>query len=854
MIKTESFNSILNISGQYHNHLLTYQGSLIGVLELSGVDPASTSEEQLSVITKIVKLIFDMLPTNCSMSSYYIHYDGETVSAKEHQNPKVNILLKKRVSFLNNKIGLNGSRLFWVIEIYPDENLNKINSISFYKNLFNSVFDSESRKKIKIALSPKSSYIVEEKALNRLRDSLNALLKDIEAKLSFISLDNQIKTPKELWNLNRFLVNFNKNYLNSKEAVPLEEWDKLLPDGDIKQVIYSGHNLLKINGAKPIYIKIAHILQFGGEEIPFGVWATKKSTPVLKSGDYIYFTRMRKMTDTERFFLFKSKKDALIRSQTSLSSMLNNSSSEEQLLKKMEINPKLKEELKTLEIQRSSDDQYCYFLSSVILFNSNPDILIENIENTNRLLIDNMVLIWENAGALSAYKRIQFGFNSKTYRDFEFTTLQASACTLLYRSDTGRLTWGEYQNEYAYVFESNDKSAFYYNSYVKHKDLTICVGPTRSGKSFVRNVLACHFRKFDGIYVSIDVDNGTETLAKYFNEDSGIFRLPREDEKKAGFNPLQMARSVNDTEWISHFTALVRDLLKLNDSEEMRSFTATEQIDFDKAIIYTLTARDDPNSNTPASLTAVASQAGSTVKNKLKRFLRGGQYGHIFDNDYDAVGILNKPISVYNLSAVKDDLNILGLVQREVFYRIIQLFEDPSLLNVPKKLDMDECKYSFTVKESVNLIEAKVRTWFKHQGSLNLWTQSPTHYLGMEGWETIRASASTFFFMSDHTAVSDYENYNKAFGITIDECKLIASLIPRKQIYIKQPDIGVAKVVNLNVESEQYVICTSTAEEMAIRDEITEKMKDEKDYNNVITAVVNEINKRLNKNMEITEI
>lgn len=849
--QSEPINKYLDQAGNFNEHLITYKGSMIGGISLSGVDPASVDNDTLMIISSVITNILNLFDTNVILSSYYIHYENEVIKLRKYSDERVNVLVSRREKFLNQKRKLNGSKLYWVIEYLPSENLNKIKSITFLRNLFGSLFDTESRKRVKVALSFNSSYVFEINALNRLIERLNALLDEINLKLTFISFDNQKLKLDEVWCLNRFLVNLNIDYLKDrKKNAPVAAWDRLLADGSVRPVTVKGYDLLKITGAKTIYAKIAHISQFGDENLNYGIWSRMDNCPVLLDGNYIYFTRFRRLSNLQRTLLFKNKKDIVTRGQISLTSMLKNVDVESQISKKIEFNPEIKSRLEEIEKHKSNDQGYCYFCSSIVLFDENPFNVIENINKFNRTLTNHMHLIWEDAGLASAYRRFQIANSNTSYRDMELDLNQAGACSLIYRSTTGVEKWGLENRESAYVFESLDKTPFHFSPYVNEKMFAIGVGPTRSGKSFLRIVLASHYRKYDGIYVAIDIDAGSETLVQAFGDDAALFKLSNDPTTNSGLNPLIMAVDANDKDWIAHFSGLVRDLLKTNPSIEMQSFTKDEQLSFDSAVIKALSNRDNPVSITETSLSTVAAYAGKEVAIKLKRFLRGGMYGHIFDNQNDAIGVIDKPISVYNLAAIKDDLDIVGLVQREILFRVTRLFESPKYQNKFKHLDMDECKTTFDDIDTTKFFEKKIRTWFKHHGGASIWTQSPSHYFDMPGWETLKASASTFFFLSDPDANSTAkESYKKTFGLSDALCNVISNLTPKRQMLIVQRDIDVVKAVNLIVEPEQYIVSTSKAEEVVIRNDIFNHK--EMSFDEAIQESIRAINRLRDKNDQL---
>lgn len=817
-------NEELYYGGIWDNDfMLSQTGSVIGGLELSGVDPASVDKDTMALVSRTVRNILQKLSSDIEIKSFYIHYDGAKVRLKKRPG-RSGTLSRQREAFLNNNRNLSASKLFWMLELKNKENNNKLISVSFLRNLFNSVFEPSARMKVKMAFKSVDATLVEIETIEKLCDKLKNTLSELDLKLSFVSRNNHAMSINKIWALSRFLTNFRKDYLffGDSEAVPADDWDKLLPDGEVKPVSVRGYDMLKISGAAPIYVRIAQVIGVGGEHVPFGVWAKGENSAVEMNGNYMYYTKYSPMSGIDKSLLFKTKRDELERDNISFAEMIKGNSSDAQLTKKLHENPRVKKAFEELDQADYSEDKYAYFSSGVFVFDENPEVVIETSKKLANNLSNNFSLVWENAGLLPSYLRMQLAYPKRTYRDMEFNTSQTGAASLLYRSDEGISEWGTQNEEPIYFMESSDGVPFGYSMFVGDKCFVIGVGPTRSGKTFLKNCVAAHMQKLDGFYTSLDIDAGTEPVARYFQDTSSVFRLS--DDGQSGYNPFAIATGPDDMEFKSHLLGLLRIMISDNESADMREFTGDEQLDIAQGIERTLSTINKDGYKSIPSLSVLVAHCERSVEQKLSRFLRGGVYGFLMDNDVDAIGTLESKFSVFNLAKVKDTPILMELAQAEVFYRTTRLFESEENLSSYKFLEIDECQYQLSRKSSAEFFEKKIRTWFKHKGGAGIWTQSPGHYLEIHGWETLKASASAFVFLADPKMTR--KNYIKAFGLTEAECDIIESLIPKRQAYIKQPELGIAKVINLYAEAEQYVISTSHPDEMAIMREIYQRQPD----------------------------
>ncbi|HBV5510618.1 TPA: AAA family ATPase, partial [Klebsiella pneumoniae] len=223
---SSQYNEQLNLAGHDEGAVYTYTGTVVGGLALTGVDPSSITEPVRKSLSVILRNIIQLLPANVSLSEYYLHYEGAKVKLAERENPRSQLLSKRRQAFLNKVRDLNDSKLFWTIEIMPDENLNSIFSTTFAKNLFNSIFDPDARKRVGLVFKNKDAYMIEVEEYQKQCRKLHDTLKDLDGRLSFFSPDNVEMGVEGIWRLQKFLANFNPRYLTNKPCpVPTENWD-----------------------------------------------------------------------------------------------------------------------------------------------------------------------------------------------------------------------------------------------------------------------------------------------------------------------------------------------------------------------------------------------------------------------------------------------------------------------------------------------------------------------------------------------------------------------------------------------------------------------------------------------------
>ncbi len=102
------------------------------------------------------------------------------------------------------------------------------------------------------------------------------------------------------------------------------------------------------------------------------------------------------------------------------------------------------------------------------------------------------------------------------------------------------------------------------------------------------------------------------------------------------------------------------------------------------------------------------------------------------------------------------------------------------------------------------IVEA-LKTWRKQNAAMVLSTQSLDELRKSDIADVILESCPTKIFLANPNM--DRELYQRQFHLNDNEVELISTLIPKRQMLIKNPDI--AKVANLEVDPKSYWLYTN---------------------------------------------
>lgn len=808
---------------------LTAQGALLGAIELPGVEPDELTPQEALRLAVSTANVYGTVPPQVAVTQYYVHAEGARITLRDRGDPISHRLSKDREAALNER-GLARTRLVHVLTYRDPEGWND----GFFKVLLRrgpmALFDHHARTMLRARLSAPMGLVVREQELRQRGFELARVMGDVAAKWRLRMPQARVLDAHETWQFMKFVANLDPAYLDDgrRLAAPHDDLACALPDGDLTPVQVEYVDMLKLGGAKPRYLRAAAVIK--SPHNPVGIWSVGGDAPIRSRGNFCFVTHFEALTAFQKSLEFRAAKNRLVRMKLDLKALFLG----DQPDVRREQHENVDLQAKRLELERAEaiDDRFGRMFSTVLAWDSDPTALITASERLNTTLTGRgLQLAWEVAGLPMAYAAVQPGGHARSIRHATVTLSRAAAMSHVARSPTGSFAVEDLNGEEpVYVLETDDGQALPYSPYVKQRAFVIAVGPTRSGKTFFKNTISAHFLKYGGFLRAIDIDAGTETLARFFQDKAGLVRLDHSGDATRGLNPFTSAAGPQDRGFLAHMLTLSQALMLANDTEGLARLETREQPELDRAILATLQLPAELR-----SLEHMVEHLPADLKRKFERWRRQGTYDGIFNVRDDGIGALDEPLGVINLHAFRDDPGVLRPLFVELFFRITRLFEDPRHMALPKQLDIDEAHHPLRVPAFREYLVAKVRTWAKFNAAITLWTQSPTDYLGIDGWDAVRTAASTFIFLADGRM--DDEVYKQTFKISDGICNAIRSLVPQRELFIYQPDAGVAKKCILRVESVQHVINTSHPQEVSVRDRLIDEHGLEEGLERAISAI-----------------
>lgn len=797
---------------------LTDDLRLFAAVELDGVDPDALDSEAHTSLAKVINTAFAGIDHTVTVSQYQISYDGGKVSIKDRDNAIDHDIAKSRESFLNQK-GVSETRIIHFFELDLDDSYSNPNLLNLAKNTLKAFTSKDARKALKNSLSFTEQVVLSRKDLNLKAEKLSTAIKNLISYLESV-FAVRILSSYEQKQVLAYLASFTSASLVKADLdLPLRDAGTYLPQGDIEPVRVGQQQLLKFDGANPRYARIASVTRIGSKPAP-GFWGRNKRCPARIPGNHVLMFRWRKQSSMASDFMFSSRERELARSQLKVGEMLSNKQVgyEE---KKDRLGEAMRQKLEELDRAQALDVAWSDSQSFILVYGETPKEVQDSVRSMHNALENTgAVYVWEGLHLPEAYKAFYPTGKGKSVRAMTTNSAQNAACGLYFKSGEGQRVVSDYDGDEAqFIFETANGRPFYYAPFVHQKGLVMGVGPTRTGKTYLKNTLASHFLKYGGQSIAIDVDPGTETLAKVLGKDGAIFRpFDPDTEGGSGFNLYSSCRSDDDMGFRSHITQQLIRMLKANDEEGAKVLDEGEQEDLDRAIT---SAWRVPAEHGGKTLSCAVMHMKPRLQQKFKRWVRnfGGQdgmYSSLTDCDTDGAGGMGGRLKVFNLQHIKDDPHMMAVTYPEIFFRLTRMLEDSDRKHLPDQIDIDEAHIPLRDDYFVDELITKIRTVNKYKISISLWTQAVEELKELPKWGAVRSAVATYIFLPNPDMNQDH--YIEAFGLTSGECEAIRNCKPKGEAYIIQRDIGVSKVVRLNNDAFVHGVTTSAASEAARRE------------------------------------
>ena len=337
--------------------------------------------------------------------------------------------------------------------------------------------------------------------------------------------------------------------------------------------------------------------------------------------------------------------------------------------------------------------------------------------------------------------------------------------------------------EYLAVLEGNAGVPYFLNLHCQDVAHTLVLGATGSGKSFLLNFLLTHLQKYDPFTYVFDLGGGYETVTRLFG---GSYLRIDAAERPFTINPFCLAPTKEN---LLFLFALVKVLIGSNgyplSAEDERDLY--EQIEN----LYSIA----PEERRLLTLSRILHR---NLRGQLQKWVEGGPYSSLFDNARD--NLTFSRFQAFDFEGMDKAADQLEPLLFYILHRANAVIEETSHSAVFKAFVLDEAWRFFRHPVVKSYMAEALKTWRKKNAAMILATQSVQDLIGSDMLSTVVESCPTKLFLASPDR--DADAYRRAFHLNEAETELIARLVPKQQILVKQPQAS--KLVHLNVSREEY--------------------------------------------------
>jgi type IV secretion system protein TrbE len=345
--------------------------------------------------------------------------------------------------------------------------------------------------------------------------------------------------------------------------------------------------------------------------------------------------------------------------------------------------------------------------------------------------------------------------------------------------------------EYLAVLETDNSTPYFLNLHNGEVPHTLILGMTGSGKSYLCSFLLQNAQKYAPLTFIFDIGGSFQSLTHIFG---GSYLNVGQDTRDFTINPFSLPPTKENLQFLfSFFRVLIEgngQRYRLDFKEERKLWDGIERM-------YVL----EPDQRTVSNFGNILGE----LKERLHRWMRGGQYGFLFDNAEDTLSFSR--FQTFNFAGWGDAPDVLEPLLFYVLHRASNEIADPANLATFKMFLLDEA-WLFIRNETIRsyVVQAQ-KTWRKLNAAMILATQSLKELQESGMLQIVAESCPTKIFLANPEM--DRDVYREAFHLNDTELELIAGLVPPGQMLIRKAQSS--KKVQLNVDSVSHWTATNNA-------------------------------------------
>ncbi len=774
--ETGSFNELVNLYGFIdHNIFLTKTGALGIILEVRGVDYECLDQAALDQLTKRLESALKLFDENYRVYQYLFKRNNETIPYTLHANPVVSTAIRNRIAYLQSRAESLFSLSIYFVVLYEgnsptDRVTNTLGDLASAP--------SATLKRLLARFSSKKQIVLLGRAVSHAQVVLRQKVESFIVQVSdFVSV--RLLGKEEAFRVMKRTLNFAPQKIDNARLQHDTFLDYYLPESHLE--CHRGY--LRLDDA---YVKVLTLKEPSAQSLPL----IFKSLLEVQA-NYHVVTEWKKEDSGKTRRSIQMKRRHFHNTKRSFFSQvnLNDASPHDVLLdgsRESQVR-ELGEGIKEIELHGNYFGQ---FSLTVVIY----DLDLARVERAcadfyKVFSVHDAQLYEEKYNLLNAFLAAVPGNSAFNLRYLYLLNTNYADYSFLFTLHRGEQRNRHLRQEYLAVLETNHHSPYFLNLHYRDVAHTMMLGRTGAGKSFLLNFLITNLQKYDPQTFIFDLGGSFENITRLF--DGSYVRVGLESQDFR-INPFSLPPTKENLDFLALF---LKVLMQVSGNTELDP--ATER-DLYQQIenIYAL----DPWLRT---LGVFANTLRRDLSGRLAKWVRGGQFGFVFDNEDDTISFSR--FQCFDFQRMSQYAEILEPLLFYILHRANAVITDRKITATFKAFFIDEAWVFLRNTHIQRYVVEALKTWRKHNAAMLLSTQSLDELRRSDILDVIVESCATKIFLANPDM--DRELYRQQFHLNETEVEHIAGLIPKQQFLIKTPEL--AKVVNLTVDAKSYWLYTN---------------------------------------------
>jgi type IV secretion system protein VirB4 len=773
-----ALNEQINLFGFVDDQVfLTKSGDVGVVLSVQGVDYECLDQATVDNLVKRIDSAFKVFDEKCRVYQYLFKRNHAEIPYRLYQNPIVNAAIEKRIEYLRGKAdSLFSIEIFYVILLegfrYKTNLLSALSAVTG-KN-------GNRLAELRALLSTRNQVVLIDTEIEKARLTLLAKARSFVLQVNDF-LPARILDKGEAFGVLKQILNFSPHKVKHARLTRDTFLDCQLSESHLE--CHRGH--LRLDD---YFVRVLTLKDPPAQSFPL---IFKRLLEV--QANYFVVTEWKKQAPDKTRGLINSRRRHYHNTKRSLVSNLTLSDHPEKTddvliddSKEAQVR-NLGEALKELELK---GNYFGEFSLTVVVY----DLDLSKVETAcaefyKVFSVHDVQLYEEGYNLLNAYLATVPGNYHFNLRRLLISNANYADFSFIFTLHCGDPVNPHLDREYLAVLETNHQTPYYLN--LHHRDIahTMLLGRTGSGKSFLLNFLITNLQKYEPYTFIFDLGGSFESLTQLFG---GTYVRVGANAVDFKINPFSLPPTKANLDFLCLF---VRVLADTNGETQL---TSDQERDIYQQIenLYEI----DADLRTLGTLTNTLERG---LASRLRKWVQGGQFGFLFDNPTDTITFAR--FQCFDFQGMSQYPQLVEPLLFYVLHRANEVICGREITHIFKAFFIDEAWVFFRNPAVRRYIVEALKTWRKQNAGMVLSTQSLDELRKSGILDVIQESCPTKIFLANPGMGRDL--YQQQFHLNDIEIDLITTLVPKRQMLIKNPDI--AKVANLNVDPKSYWIYTN---------------------------------------------